>query len=93
MGIRSNSGSESFLHWFYIHFIFIYFYIYFIYIFYIFFFFIFLSYNLSIGASSSVKKLNFLLKFCVEMFLCRHYFSPLNIFMRKRKDPNPDPYL
>jgi hypothetical protein len=40
-------------------------------------------------------KLNFLLKFCVNIFICRHYFSPLNTFMRKGKDPDPepDPYL
>jgi hypothetical protein len=39
------------------------------------------------------KKLNFLLKFCVKMFFCRHYFSPLNTFMRTRKDPDPDLYI
>jgi hypothetical protein len=49
------------------------------------------------------EKLNFLLKFCVKMLLCRHYFSSLNTcirinvrtigktFMRKRKAPDPDP--
>ncbi len=39
--------------------------------------------------------LNFLLKFSVEILFCRHYFSPLNTFMRKGKDPDPvsDPYL
>jgi hypothetical protein len=31
------------------------------------------------------KKLNFLLKFCVKILFCRHYFSPLNTFMRKRE--------
>jgi hypothetical protein len=51
------------------------------------------------GTSSSVKKIKFLLTFCVTMLFCRHYFSPLNTFMRKGKDPesdpdpNPDPYL
>ncbi len=45
------------------------------------------------------KKCNFLLKFCVKILFCRHYFSPLNTFMRKGKDPDlepepdPDPYL
>jgi hypothetical protein len=39
------------------------------------------------------KKFNGLLKFCVKMLFCRHYFSPLNTFMRKGKDPDPDPYL
>jgi hypothetical protein len=24
------------------------------------------------------------------MLFCRHYFSPLNTFMRKGKDPEPD---
>ncbi len=39
------------------------------------------------------KKLNFLLKFCVKILLCGHFFSPLNTFMRKFKDPEPDPHL
>ncbi len=43
--------------------------------------------------SSSVKKLIFLLKFCVKLLFFRHYSSPLNTFMRKGKDPDPDPYL
>ncbi len=25
------------------------------------------------------------------MLFCRHYFSPLNTFMRKGKDPDPEP--
>jgi hypothetical protein len=25
------------------------------------------------------------------MFVCRHYFSPLNAFIIKGKDPEPDP--
>jgi hypothetical protein len=37
------------------------------------------------------RKLNFLLKCCVKMLFCRHYFSPLNTFMTKGKDPEPDP--
>jgi hypothetical protein len=36
------------------------------------------------------KKCNFLLKFCVKMLFCRHYFSPLNIFMRKGTDLEPE---
>jgi hypothetical protein len=40
----------------------------------------------------SLKKLNFLLKFCVKILLCKHYFSPLNAFRRKGKDPDPDLY-
>jgi hypothetical protein len=39
------------------------------------------------------KKLNFLLKFCVKILFCRHFFSPLNTFMRKGKDPDPVPHL
>jgi hypothetical protein len=27
------------------------------------------------------------------MLFCRHYFSPLNTFVRKGKDPDPDLYL
>ncbi len=30
-------------------------------------------------------------KFCVKILFCKHYFSLLNTFMRKKKDP--DPYL
>ncbi len=30
--------------------------------------------------------------FC-KIFFGKHYFSPLNIFMRKGKDPEPDPYF
>jgi hypothetical protein len=36
------------------------------------------------------KIFNFLIIFCVKMLFCRHYFSPLNPFMRKEKDPEPD---
>ncbi len=52
-------------------------------------------------ALSSVLQLNFLLKLCIKILFCKHYFSPLNTFMRKGKDPdlflwlirliNPDP--
>ncbi len=34
---------------------------------------------------------DFLLKFCVKILFCNHYFSPLNTFMRKGEDPDPDP--
>jgi hypothetical protein len=37
------------------------------------------------------KKFNFLLTFFVKILFCRHNFSPLNTFMRKGKDPEPDP--
>ncbi len=39
-------------------------------------------------------KFNCLLKFCVKILFCKHYVSPLNTFMRKGKDPDPelDPY-
>ncbi len=39
------------------------------------------------------KKCNSLLKFCVKMLFCSHYFSPLNTFMRKGKDPDPHLWL
>jgi hypothetical protein len=54
-------------------------------------FFIFFSHNLPTGTLSSVFKIFFLLKFCVKILFCKHYFSPLNTFMRKGKDPEPDP--
>ncbi len=31
------------------------------------------------------KQFNFLLKFIVKILFCRHYFSPLNTFIRKRE--------
>jgi hypothetical protein len=37
------------------------------------------------------KKIYFLLKFCVKMIFCRDYLSSLNTFMRKGKNPQPDP--
>jgi hypothetical protein len=49
------------------------------------------------GDTSLVLKILFFAKFWVKLLFCRHYFSPLNTFMRKRKDPEPDlepdPYL
>jgi hypothetical protein len=42
----------------------------------------------------SLKNLIFS-KICWLNFICKHYFSPLNTFMRKEKDTEPDldPYL
>jgi hypothetical protein len=37
------------------------------------------------------EKFNFLLEFYVKILFCGNYFSQLNIFMRKGKDPEPDP--
>jgi hypothetical protein len=54
-------------------------------------FFIFFSYDLPAGTLSLVLKFIFLQKFCVKILIGKHYFSPLNTFMRKGKDP--DPYL
>ncbi len=55
---------------------------------------IFFSNNLPAGTLSSVLKMYFFAKiFCVKILFCKHYFSPLNTFMIKGKDPNPDPYL
>jgi hypothetical protein len=55
------------------------------------------SYNLPTGTLSSVLKIYFLLKFCVKILFCKHYFGLLNTFLTKRKDPesdpDPDPYL
>jgi E3 ubiquitin-protein ligase DOA10 len=51
---------------------------------------IFFSYNLPVG-TFSLKKLIFLLNFCVKILLCKYYFSLLNTFMRKGKDPEPEP--
>jgi hypothetical protein len=60
---------------------------------YFFSYFLFYSYNLPIGILFSVLKLNFMLMFCVKILFCKHYFSPLNKFIRKEKDPYLDPYL
>jgi hypothetical protein len=54
------------------------------------FFSILFSDSLPADTLSSVLKINFLLKFCVKILFCKHYFNPLNIFMRKGKDPDPD---
>jgi hypothetical protein len=37
----------------------------------------------------SLKKFNFLHKFSVKILFCKHYFSPLNTFVRIGKDPDP----
>ncbi len=51
-------------------------------------------FGLPTGTLSSVLKIRFFAKkFCVKILFCKHYFSPLNTFMRKGKDPEPDPYL
>jgi hypothetical protein len=34
-----------------------------------------------------------LLKIWAKILFCKHYFSPLNTFMRKGKDPDPELYL
>ncbi len=39
------------------------------------------------------KKLNCLVKFCVKILFCWYYFSLLHTFMRKKMDPDPDPYV
>ncbi len=64
----------------------------------IFFFFIFFSYNLPVpaGTLSSAIKSNFLLNICVKILFCKHYFSPLNNYMKRirigeAKHPDPDP--
>ncbi len=47
----------------------------------------FFSSNLPTEISSSVQKIKiFAKKFCVKILVFRHYFSPLNTFMRKGKD-------
>jgi hypothetical protein len=51
---------------------------------------LFFSYHLPAGTLSSVLKINFLLKLCVKILFCKHYFSSLNTFLRKVKDPDPD---
>jgi hypothetical protein len=46
-------------------------------------FFLIFSYNLPVTTLSSVLKIKFFAKFCVKSLFCKHYFSPLNIFMKK----------
>jgi hypothetical protein len=46
--------------------------------------------NLSTGTLFSVAKITFFcFKISVKILFCKHYFSPLNTFMRKGKDPDP----
>ncbi len=70
-----GSGSDSFLHWFYGCKKKSYFFL------------------LTCPQAHHVQseKLTFFLKFCGKMLFSRHYFSPLNTFMREGRDP--DPYL
>ncbi len=42
---------------------------------------------------SSVLKTKCLPKFCANILLCKHYFSPLNTFLRKGRIRIPEPYL
>ena len=50
-------------------------------------FFIAFSYNYPKNIIFSLFLLNFVLEF---YFVAKHYFSPLNTFVRKGKDPDPD---
>ncbi len=52
----------------------------------------FFSYNLPAGTLSSVYCFKDIV---CQILFCKRYFSPLNTFMRKGKnpDPEPDPYL
>jgi hypothetical protein len=49
----------------------------------------FVSQNLPAGTLSSALKFDFLLKCCVQILFCEHYFNPLNTFVRKGKEPDP----
>jgi hypothetical protein len=54
------------------------------------------SFNLptGTGTSSLVLKIKFFANiFCVTIFFVKHFFSPLNTFMGKGQDLDPDPYL
>jgi hypothetical protein len=51
--------------------------------------FIFFSYNLPFSLQSSVLKIKFFATILCQNLFCRHYFSPLNTFMRKGTDPDP----
>jgi hypothetical protein len=46
------------------------------------------SYNLPAGTLSLDLKIYFLAK--AKILFCKLYFSPLNTFMRKGKDPDPN---
>ncbi len=47
------------------------------------------SYSLPAGTLSSVLKIKYFAKFCVKILFCKHYFSLLNTFMRKKKGSIP----
>ncbi len=34
-----------------------------------------------------------MINFSVKILICKHYFRPLNTYMRKGKDPDPEPYI
>jgi hypothetical protein len=55
------------------------------------FFFHIISYNLPAVTLSSVLKI--FNKILCNKFIWQHYFSPINTFKRKGKDPDPDPCL
>jgi hypothetical protein len=40
-----------------------------------------------------IKTKFFARKFLFKILLCNHYFSPLNTFMKKGKNLDPDPFL
>jgi hypothetical protein len=41
-----------------------------------------------------MSKIDFLTRiFCFKILFYNHYFSSFNTFMRRGKDPDPDPYL
>ncbi len=46
----------------------------------------FFLYNNFYAGTLSTLVSNF---FCVKILLCKHYFSPLNTFVRKGLDPDP----
>jgi hypothetical protein len=54
-------------------------------------FFKFFSYHLPTGKLSSILKFSFFAKILCKNFVLNHYFSPLNTFMRKGKDPDQEP--
>ncbi len=51
------------------------------------------THNLPAGFIFRLYSTALKINFCVIILFCKHYFSPFNIFMRKGKDPVPDPYL
>jgi hypothetical protein len=51
----------------------------------------FLSHNLHTGTLSLILKILIFAKICVKILFCKYYLSPLNTFIRKGKDPEPEP--